>query len=225
MTPAPGCSGGGNPPNGSLTLISGNGATAGFTNSTSVQATLAVGDDNCLDVMAKLSNNGTTWTDIVLMCTKQCAEVPPRAGMGVLSPTTVAWTIPGGNGSKTIYLKFTDGNGGDSAVYTKTITLDQTDPTMPGSFGLASCTKHGNDRTFTFTWTASSDTNFLGHRLYRSIDSGGYTAIGTVAGNSISDTVNQNLEQVRYYAVGYDSAGNESNDTEILTFGRKVCPS
>jgi PKD repeat protein len=43
--------------------------------------------------------------------------------------TTRAWTLPGGDGVKTVYVRFRDNAGNVSAAYTDTIILDTTSPT------------------------------------------------------------------------------------------------
>lgn len=217
-------------PRGALELLSGSGgAEVGYTSSSSVQVQITATHNDCLDVMAELSNTGPDgpWTPVVLICTKQCGQSPPRTGMGAASPATVAWTIAGGDGPRTIHLRLIDGAKQPSPTgpdYTRTITLDESIPTPPpGSFQQSACEITGTSRTITFTWTASSDANFRGHRLYRSIESGSFTSVGTVAGSTITDTEQKGYNSVRYYVVGYDKAGNESDDSNVLSYSKNSC--
>jgi hypothetical protein len=225
---APNCDQGSSLPSGSVDLLSGAGAETGFTNSTSVQVEITANDDNCLDVTAQLSNDDgpeKNWTPVVLLCTKQCDHNPPRTGMGARSPATVAWTIPGDDGATTIYMRLVDGGGRFSAqVYSKSITLDNDAPGQPGSFQKSACNINGNDRVLSFTWTAGTlDPNFRGFRLYRSIDSGQFTSVATVAGSTVSDTEKKSYNSIRYFVVQYDKAGNESIASAILSFSKNNC--
>jgi fibronectin type 3 domain-containing protein len=72
-------------------------------------------------------------------------------------------------------------------------------------------------------WGVSNDTNFRGYRVYRSTDGVTWGALGTTSSASYSDTHKKNLDSVRYYVVGYDKAGNESNATNLVTLSKNQC--
>ncbi len=80
------------------------------------------------------SNDGTTWTSY-------------PAGT-----TAVEWTLPAGDGPKTIYLKATDRAGNESDIFQAQVTLDTTAPGVPQP-RLAT----GGNKQVTFEWLASSD--------------------------------------------------------------------
>jgi subtilisin family serine protease len=98
-------------PTGSI-LINNN---AAYTNSTSVTLNLSATDagGSGLDKM-QFSNNGTTWSTAEAYATKK------------------AWVLTTGNGTKTVYTKFSDKAGNWSGVYADTIILDTTKPSITG---------------------------------------------------------------------------------------------
>lgn len=191
-----------------MEVLSGAGAEQGYSNSTTLQVRLDA-TDPCADITGELSNNGSTFVPI--------ATVPSGGS------TTATWTIPTGDGSKTIFARFKDGNGNTSAAQSSALILDQSKPTKPGNLRKASCSLGGTDRNVTLTWDAASDTNLLGYRLYRSIDSAPFQSVTTNAGLQASDTTRKNLNSVRYIVRAYDRAGNESEDSNAISFSKNSC--
>ncbi len=92
------------PPTGSLTINFGD-AQVNFTNvSLRITYTDAYG--------VRLSNNGTDWTN----------WLQPASSM--------FWSLPGGDGIKTVYLQLKDAAGNISEVFSDEVILDQTPPTL-----------------------------------------------------------------------------------------------
>jgi hypothetical protein len=87
-----------------------------LTNGTSITLNISSTDA----AQMKFSNDGTTWSS-------------PEA-----YAATKSWTLPAGDGVKTIYVKFKDSTGNWSSAYTATVTLDTTPPitsaSPPGGF-------------------------------------------------------------------------------------------
>ena len=81
----------------------------------------------------------------------------------------------------------------------------------------------GTNRTVVLTWGSATDTNLKGYRVYQSINSGTWQAIGTSSTTTSSDTHKKSLDSVRYYVVAYDKAGNESNATNIVSLSKNKC--
>lgn len=208
-SPQPGnCPGDVTAPTGEVEVLSGSGAEQGYTASTIVQVRLEASDP-CADIVARLSNDGVTFAYVATLTTDVSS--------------TASWTIPTGEGAKTLYAKFRDGADNTSGAYTTTVVLDQTPPTVPDNFHVVSCTLSGNDRTVNLGWNESSDANLLGYRLYRSIDNAAFTAVLTTANLSASDTERKNYGSVRYLVRAYDKAGTESGDSDVLSFSRNQC--
>lgn len=209
-SPAPqgSCSGDTTVPTGSISIVSGTGAQTGYTGSVTTQVRLEA-SDACASIDAELSNDGTSFTRVTTLAPD--------------TPATVAWSIPSGDGTKTIRARYRDAAGNLSSVYTAEVVLDQTKPTVPGSLRQVSCSMSGEDRTVSLTWDASSDTYLSGYRLYRSIDSAAFSAVGNTSSTSISDTSKKTSDSVRYFVRAYDRAGNESLDSNVLTYARNSC--
>ena len=213
-TPGTGCPGDTTAPTGSMTVLSGAGGEQGHTNSTSTQIRLST-VDTCSQVYAQLSNDGNAFTGVATLVNSQ--------------PATVAWAIPAGDGAKTVYGRLRDANGNTSQIFTAAVFLDASAPTQPGNLRVVTCAVDGIDRTVTLTWDASSDApggtppTLHGYRLYRSIDAQPLMPLGTTSQSTITDTDRSEHGSVRYAIRAYDRAGNESGDSNVLSFSTGSC--
>ncbi len=96
------------PPTGSILIKSG----AAYTNTPAVTLNLSATDDSGAISQMQCSNDNLTYT------------VPePYA-------TTKTWTLPSGDGTKTVYVKFSDSTGNWSPPVSASITLDTVSPTL-----------------------------------------------------------------------------------------------
>jgi hypothetical protein len=196
------------PPAPSFEILSGAGAEQGYMRSTTVQVLLQATDD-CPPIEARLSNDNTTYVTATTM--------------GSDEPATVAWTVAGGDGPKRIYARFRDAQGNPSGTYAADIVLDQTVPTTPGDLRTVICDNLSADRTVTITWNASTDANLLGYRIYRSIETEPFAIVATTGSLSVTDTTKKSAGAVRYMVRAYDKAGNESGDSNVLSFPKNSC--
>ena len=205
-TPTVPCSGDHTAPSGAFSITSGTGSDVGYTSSLTASLALSF-SDTCTPITVAFSNDGTTYASPVTY--------------DPMNPT-VSWTLSAGQGLKSVWGKVQDAVGNVNTLGPNTITVDTTKPTVPGTLARSvSC--GGADRTVVLTWGSSTDTNFKGYRVYQSINSGVWTAIGTSSTTTSSDTHKKSLDSVRYYVVGYDKAGNESNATNIVSLSKNKC--
>jgi hypothetical protein len=187
-------------PSGSASILAGTGAQQGYTSSSVVTISIAV-DDPCGPVTMRFSNDGAAWS-----------AWESLAGAKV-------WSLAPGNGERTVWMEFRDGNGNVSAR-SATIRVDATPPTTPGNFAVRA--NHGQE-TARLTWTASADNDrLIGYRIYKKIGStGAFQNVppGVVAGapTEWTDTAVQRNLTYTYYVVAYDAAGNESAPTPPIT--------
>ncbi|QJC52509.1 DNRLRE domain-containing protein [Paenibacillus albicereus] len=112
-------------PSGSISIAGG----ATFTNSLSVALNPTGSDPDGDPLQMQFSNDGTTWS-----------------ALQPLQPTT-AWTLPAGDGIKTVYMRLHDGND-PSTVMSDTIVLDRTSPVVSG---VSAGGIYATDRTITFS--------------------------------------------------------------------------
>jgi hypothetical protein len=192
---------------GSFSISGSSGASVGYTASTTVTITMSL--TGCgSSIYANFSNDGgTTWGSDFAYST---------------TATTLAWTLTGGSGTKTISGRARSGVAGTPWSLTpQSIILDTTVPTTPGSFGrTVSCS--GSNRTVVLSWTASSDTYLVGYRVYVSSDGTTYSLLASTSSLSYSTT--HSKQSVLYYKVkAYDSAGNESAATSVISLGKNQC--
>ena len=205
-TPSGSCSGDTSPPTGDFSILSGAGAVSGYTASTSITLKPAP-VDACAPITEQFSNDSSTWGSQV---TYDSAN------------PSVTWSVPSGDGTKSIWAKFADGLSHAATFGPHSIILDQTRPTQPGTLTrTVSCSS--SYRTVNLTWGVSTDTNFLGYRLYKSTNGGAWTAITTTSTSTTSDTDKKSLDSVSYRVVGYDKAGNESTPSNAISLSKNKC--
>jgi hypothetical protein len=191
------------PTGGTMSVLSGSGAEVGYTNSNIVSIELGA-TDLCAPLTAELSNDGTTFTTSTTLTS------------GVTSSPT--WTVPTGDGVKTIFARFRDGTGNTSGIISGAITLDQTVPT---SFtGLAPSNCDADIRSATFNWSPTNEgsSNFLTYRLFRQIDTNTATVEAVTATRSVSNMFDKNKKPVKFWVKAYDKAGNASGSSNVITF-------
>jgi len=204
--PASACPGDTTAPSGSFAIAGSGNAEVGYTAALNVTLTLSVADP-CSPMKAQFSNDGTTYGNDV--------TYDPNN-------RTVSWSLTGSDGTKTVRGRVRDGVGNQAALVDQTVIVDTTKPTVPGTLSrTVSCS--GTNRTVNLQWGFATDTNLRGYRVYRSTDGTTWTAFGTSSSLTMSDTHKKNLDTVRYYAVAYDKAGNESNATNLISLAKNQC--
>lgn len=200
------CTGDTSGPTGTFEILSGTGADTGYTASTTVTLRLSPVDP-CAPITVEFSNDSVLFGDTV---TYDSAN------------PTATWTLSAGDGSKSVWAKFFDGIGNASLVGPESITVDQTPPTAPGTLSrTVSCS--GSDRTVILSWGASTDTNLVGYRVYRSIDGGAYEVVASTTSLSASNTHKKSLDSVRFNVKAYDRAGNEGSATNEIVLSKNQC--
>lgn len=200
------CSGDETAPTGTFTILSGTGAATGYTASVTVTISLSPSDP-CTPIQVRLSNDNVTYST-------------PFTYQS--SSPTATWRLTDGDGSKSIWARFSDARGNTRTVGPKTVVLDSTNPTQPGTLTrTASCS--GTQRTVVLSWTVATDANLLGYRVYRSIDGGEWTPVATASGTTEDDTHAKGYDSVRFRVVAYDRAGNEGPTTNEISLSKNQC--
>jgi Tfp pilus assembly protein PilV len=202
-TAAPGaCDGDGSGPSGSLAILAGSGSLNGFTSSSTVSVALAASDP-CPPITMAFSNDGSSYSAPVDFATS-----------GV-------WTLTAGNGTRTMWVRYTDGVG-NTSVAQASVIVDGTKPTTPGSF---TATVANAPKRVVLTWTPSTDAQgVIGYRIYVANGSGSFQNQATGVSHPCptspctwTHTGVKNKDTYTYYVVGYDAAGNQSDHTAHLT--------
>jgi prepilin-type N-terminal cleavage/methylation domain-containing protein len=187
------CAGDTTAPTGGFTIDPAGSADAGYTPSANISLHLSF-TDSCLPIVAKFSNDGTNWSNDVVY-----DSANPQ----------ISWPLSGADGLKTVYGQVRDGAGNTRSLTSATVTLDTTKPTTPSNVGYSlSC--QGSNRTITVTYSASTDTNLTGYRLYRSTDGTTWSMVSTTTSLSMQNTHSKNLVSVLFRVAAYDKAGNIS---------------
>jgi hypothetical protein len=179
-------------PSGTISVNSG----ATFTNNTSVTLNLSATNPTAGDPVSdmRFSTDGTTF------------------GAWVPFAATAPFTLPSGDGAKTVFVQYRNGAGAISASASDSITLDTTKPTTPQApaptFEKAQL---GTTAVpILLTWTGSDATSGINHwDVGESIDGGAFTIIGTQPGATTTRTVSLNPGHTYKFEVRpTDNAGN-----------------
>ena len=152
-------------------IIIGEGAATGFTSST--QATLSMRYSDNVVYMMVANDPGFD----------QATWIPAQ--------TIKSWTLVGGTGSRTVYVKFKSAKGTVSDVFADSVILDQTPPTAP-----------------TMTVPADGSTLENKNQTYA-----GYAEVGTAA--QIEILLRSDMSVVEKYSAQTDSSGAWSYTSEV----------
>ena len=192
---------------GAFSVFGGGGGQTGFTATTTVTVSMTLSTCGS-PVYVNFSNDGSTWGPDFLYDS---------------SNPSSAWTIAGGDGTHVISGRARVGAAGSPWILQQqSITLDTTPPTTPGTLNRSvSCS--GSNRTVSMSWSASSDANLVGSRVYRSTDGVTWQIVSSTTGTTAVDTHSKTLTSVRFYVKAYDKAGNQSNATNTITLSKNQC--
>lgn len=201
------CAGDDNAPAGSFTIDKGNAAEVGYSASQSVTLRFSGVSDACTPIRLRFSNDGTTYGEDVYY--------------DAINPT-VSWSITSGDGAKQVWGKIRDGAGNERVLGPESATLDTIMPTVPGTLSrTVSCS--GTSRTVNLSWGSSTDTNFRGYRVYKSINGAAFVELVTVSATVRTDIDAKGYDSVRFYVRAYDKAGNESDATNTISLAKNQC--
>ena len=134
----------------------------------------------------------------------------------------VGWTLNTGDGTKVISGRARATTGAPWSIGTATIVLDSSKPSTPGAlYRSVSCV--GINRTVTLNWGASSDSNLVGYRVYRSTDGVSWAMVSSTTGLTGSDAHSKSFTSVNFKVTAYDKAGNESTAGNLVTLSKNQC--
>ncbi len=200
------CPGDTDAPTGGFTLNGTAAAEAGFTAGANVSLNLSF-TDACAPISLRVRNESADWGGWFAY---DAGNQP------------VSWALSAGDGTKSVTVEVQDLAGNAMTTSDVQVVLDSTSPTVPGTLNrTVSCS--GANRTVTLTWSASSDTNFRGYRIYKSTDGTNWSVLTTTTSLTVADTHKKSLDSVRFYVVGYDKAGNESAATNTVAMSKNQC--
>jgi hypothetical protein len=169
--------------------------------------------------------SGSGTTQVLISNTNDFTGVTPIA-----YAASIPWTLTGGNGSKTVYVKFIDAAGNVSAsAATDDITLNSPDTTNPNP--PTSAPKHVIAGTQTFgipvrlSWGAGSDpveanSGVAGYDVQQSVNGAAFTTIAhtTGLGTTLDLTLSNTSKTYRYRVATRDNSGNLSTFVTGPTF-------
>ena len=188
-------SGGGAGPDGTISIASG----AAYT--TQTQVTLVLDSPGATPTtQMQFSDDGITWS------TPEDYE------------TSRIYTMPSGDGTKTVYVRFIDG-GDPGAPSSDTIVLDTTPPGAPINL-TATSTTSGADKTVVLSWSAPfpAASDLAGYQVWKRKTTATTWAqvITCTTGTTCSDTFKKQ-DSYEYYVVAVDQAGNVGAESNHVT--------
>jgi prepilin-type N-terminal cleavage/methylation domain-containing protein len=192
---------------GAFSVSNGAGALVGYSATRTVTLTLAMAPCSTRVWVAFSNDGGTTYG----------AETEWDA-----ANPTLGWTVNAGDGTKSIVGRARNEAGATWSIGSQNVILDQTNPTTPGTLSRT-VTCSGTNRTVDLAWGASTDTNLVGYRIYRSTDGVSWAIVTSTTGRTATDTSAKSLTSLRYYIAAYDRAGNESAGSNTITLAKNQC--
>lgn len=187
-------------PSGTISVNSG----ATYTNSTSVTLNLSATNPTAGDPVSdmRFSNDGTSF------------------GAWMPYATSTPYTLPSGDGSKTVFVQFRNGAGAVSATASHAITLDTTRPAITKAPAPAFVKAHLGTTAvpIKISWAGTDATSGISHYdLEKSTDGGAFTLVASPA--TANATVNLNPgHSYKFEVRATDKAGNVSGFTAGATF-------
>jgi hypothetical protein len=176
------------PPSGSVSINAG----AAYATSTAVTVSVSASDRGSGVSQVALSNDGATWTT------------------GTYGATQ-AWTVSGGDGTKTVYAKWRDGAGNWSAPKSDTIVLDTLAPTAgaPANAFAAGSIVNSSLTPTKLTWSGSDATSGIArYELAQSTDGGAWTTVSTSLTTATTTRSLAKSHTYRFRVRAIDRAGN-----------------
>jgi type II secretory pathway pseudopilin PulG len=170
----------------------------GATYTTQAQVTLTLSSPGAVEM--RFSDDGVTWSE----------PIP--------YDTSTIYTLPSGDGTKTVYVWFLDAAGDTIAEDFDSIVLDSTPPAAPSGL-TASSSAGGVNTNVSLSWSAPSPIgDVVGYRVYRRLTtSSTWTQVSCGgSGTTCSDSFKKQ-DNYEYYVVSYDAAGNESAHSNHIT--------
>ncbi len=142
---------------------------------------------------------------------------------------SIPWTLTGGNGSKTVYVKFIDAVGNVTAApVTDSITLNSQDTTAPMAPGIPKYVLGGTGTwgiPVRISWTAGTDplgpgSGVAGYNVQQSVNGAAFTTIAVTSGSgtSLDLTLSNSSKTYRYRIATRDLSGNLSTFATGSTF-------
>jgi hypothetical protein len=197
VSPSPTPTGDTQAPTGSIQVAGSN----TYTRSTQVTLSLSAVDNVGVAEMA-FSDNGTQF------------------GAWLAYATTALYTVPSGDGTKTVYARFRDASGNISTTVSDSILLDTVAP--PAPTGLSGV-RASNKKSTTLTWTTVTAGDLAGYAVFRRTGITGTTFVQVSCTfsyglpNKCDDTGEVNGTSYSFYVVALDLAGNTSAPSNQVT--------
>jgi hypothetical protein len=126
--------------------------------------------------------------------------------------TPVAWTLPGGDGTKTVYVEWRDAAGNWSSTQSDSINLITSDPTPPTATGIPAhsiCCSGATGFPIRVAWTAASDpqSNIDHYELYMSVNGALFTKVTDTTATSHTFTVTTSTKTYRFAVRAVNTLG------------------
>jgi type II secretory pathway pseudopilin PulG len=197
VAPSPTSTGDTTVPTGTIAIAGGN----AYTRSTQVTLNISATDDVGVVQMA-FSDDGSNF------------------GSWLSYATTALYTVPSGDGTKTVYARFRDAAGNISSTVSDSILLDTVAPPAPtGLVGV----RASNHKSSTLTWNTVTAGDLAGYAVFRRTGISG-TSFFQVSctfsyglPNKCDDSGEANGTSYTFYVVALDLAGNTSAASNQVT--------
>jgi hypothetical protein len=188
----------------------------------------AASDDILLDTVAPsgtvVINAGKAWTkstavsltfpntdgDTVQVRVGTASDLSGASYQAYTAGMTLPFTLPAGNGAKTVYAQFKDVGGSTSTIVSDTIGLDTTVPTAPTAPVAKLSNPVVSKINLHITWSGGTDaggSGFAGYVLRQKIDGGAWVILSYPTATSANVAIDPSKNYV-FGIASRDGAGN-----------------
>jgi type II secretory pathway pseudopilin PulG len=185
--------GSGSGPEGSVVIA------GGATYTTTTQVTLQLSSAEASKM--QFSDDGETWGPLLTYSTSSI------------------YTVPDGDGIKTVYARFENSSGQVGPVTSDTIILDQTPGGPPTNLSATSSTS-GSTKNVVLSWTAPfpAPSDLAGYLVFRrKTTTTTWTQVSCSGSGTTCNDSFKKQDSYEYYVVAIDNAGNQSDHSNHIT--------
>jgi len=136
--------------------------------------------------------------------------------------SSVGFTLSPGDGSKRVYVQLKDAYGNETAKYSDVIQLDTTAPSDSKLFVQDITNPSNNESRLFVNWPKNTDNDWLGYKVYRSVDNSDFSLIQTIDNININYLLDIGVTKGITYIYKITQLDDLSNESVGSTFSQTI---